>query len=396
MAVRRLAPFLALLVAVSAPATAQPQIQNVKAALAEDAAQYAARFGVPQQEAERRLGAQQATVATTDAIAGEFADRLAGISIDHSPTYRIVVMLTGNRPVADRSADGVPIIFQTGAKATHAQAIMALRRHLIDLRAALPNTHGAGYDQRTGEVVLLVRSDDAQRLGADAIRASAERVSGVPVRVVVNDLREANMSAAGGGRLEGLQGGHRQLCTAAFVVTDGSRDGIATAAHCPDELTYMGGDDPDVSLPFAGQWGAGYQDVQVNLSSSPLEPVFYADRAAGSLRPVATWRNLASTRAGDFVCHWGESSHYSCGIVDLTDYAPPGTLCGGACMPNWVTVSGSQCIAGDSGGPVFSGDIAFGIAKGINRRPDGSCAFYYYMSTDYLPPPWRLRYAGDR
>ena len=52
-------------------------------------------------------------------------------------------------------------------------------------------------------------------------------------------------------------------------------------------------------------------------------------------------------------------------------------------------------IAGDSGGPVFSGSVAFGIAKGINRRPDGRCAFYYYMSTDYLPPPWRLRYEGD-
>ena len=396
MAVPRLFAFLALLLAIPAAAEAQPQVQNAKAALAEDAAQYAARFGVSQQEAERRLTAQEATVATTDAIAREFSDRLAGISIEHSPSYRIVVLLTGDQLVADRSADGVPVIFRTGAKASHAQGIMALRRHLIDLRAALPNTHGAGYDQRTGEVVLLVRSEDVQRLGADAIRADAERVSGVPVRVVVNDLRESNMSLAGGGRLEGVQGGHRQLCTAGFVVTDGSRDAIATAAHCPDELTYMGGDDPDVPLPFAGQWGAGYQDVQVNLSSGQLDPVFYADRAAGSLRSVATWRNLTSTRAGDFICHWGESSHYSCGIVELTDYAPPGTLCGGACMPNWVTVAGSQCVAGDSGGPVFSGEIAFGIAKGINRRPDGSCAFYYYMSTDYLPTPWRLRYAGDR
>ena len=44
---------------------------------------------------------------------------------------------------------------------------------------------------------------------------------------------------------------------------------------------------------------------------------------------------------------------------------------------------------------MFSGGVAFGIAKGINRTPDGRCNFYYYMSTDYLPPPWRLVVAAD-
>jgi hypothetical protein len=222
----------------------------------------------------------------------------------------------------------------------------------------------------------------------------------VPVRVVINDLVESNMAVAGGaivggGRVEGLTDGYRQRCTTGFVVTDGARDGIATAAHCPDELLYRDAAHDNVPLAFAGQWGLGYQDVQINLSPEATDPYFYADRDAGSLRAVASWRNRASTRAGDFVCHWGESSHYSCAEVELTDYAPPGALCGGPCEPTWVTVAGPNCIAGDSGGPVFSGAIALGIAKGINRRPDGQCGFYYYMSTDYLPPPWRLRYLGD-
>ena len=51
-------------------------------------------------------------------------------------------------------------------------------------------------------------------------------------------------------------------------------------------------------------------------------------------------------------------------------------------------------MSGDSGGPVFSGSVAFGIAKGINRTADGRCNFYYYMSTDYLPEPWRLLVGG--
>jgi hypothetical protein len=381
---------------ITAGAVAQP-LKTQAEALADDAAQYAAHYGVTGDEALRQLKAQQASVVATDAIAREFAPRLAGISIEHSPKYRIIVLLTGDVPVADRDASGVPVIFRTGAKATRAQAIMAMRRHLIDLRSELPGARGAGYDQRTGEVVLLVTSADAQRYGTEAIRARAEQLGGVPVRVVFNQLIEQNMRVDGGGRVEGVNSvtGRRNVCTSGFVVTDGTRTGIATAAHCPDELIYLDPDGASVTLPFESQWGLGYQDVQINLSPEAGEPFFYADRGADSRRRLTTWRNRDSTRAGDFVCHFGESSGYSCAEVVLTDYAPPGALCGGPCSPTWITVAGPGCIPGDSGGPVFSGGVAFGIAKGVNRTSDGRCNFYYYMSTDYLPPPWRLLVARD-
>jgi hypothetical protein len=380
-----------LLLAFPAAAPAQ-QVQTQAEALADDAVQYAAQFAVTPDEALRRLTSQQASVAATDAISHEFADRLAGISIEHRPDYRIVVLLTGNEPVAERSAAGVPIVFRTGAKATHAQAIMALRKHLIDLHSDLPNARGAGYDQRTGQVVLLVTSADAARYGIEAIRARAEQVSGVPVRVAVNELIEQNLSVDGGGRVEGTNAitGRRNVCTTAFVVTNGESNAITTAAHCPDELIYQDLDGSTATLPMIGSWGAGYRDIQVNGSPNSPEPLFYSNRGAGSLRRLVSWRNVASTRAGDFVCHYGESSGYSCSTVELTDYAPPGELCGGPCSPTWVTVRGPSCIPGDSGGPVFTGGIAFGVAKGVNRTSDGRCFFYYYMSTDYLPPPWRL------
>ena len=384
------------LLAFAATASAQP-VKTQAEALADDAAQYAAHYGVTGDEALRRLKAQQASVAATDAIAREFADRLAGISIDHKPEYRIVVLLTGDQPVADRSAAGVPVVFRTGAKATRDQAIAAMRKHLIDLRSELPGARGAGYDQRTGEVVLLVTPEDASRYGAQAIKARAEQLSGVPVRIAINQLIEQNMAVTGGGRVEGVNSltGRRNVCTSGFVVTDGTRTGIATAAHCPDELTYLDPDGATVTMPFESQSGLGYQDVQINLSPEATRPLFYADRGADSLRRLMTWRNRDSTRAGDFVCHFGESSGYSCAEVLLTDYAPPGALCGGPCSPTWVTVSGPNCIPGDSGGPVFSGGVAFGIAKGINRTADGRCNFYYYMSTDYLPAPWRLMVPAD-
>jgi len=380
-----------LLLAISTAGVAQP-VQTVGEALADDALQYAAQFGVSIGEAARRLKAQQDSVDATDAIAREFAERLAGISIEHRPQFRIVILLTGNEPVADRSTAGVPIIFRVGARATHAQALSALRKHLIDLRADLPNARGAGYDQRSGEVVLLVTRADVDRYGMEAIKSRGEEVGGVPVRVVVNELNESDMTVDGGGRVEGLNSvtKRRNLCTTAFVVTNGEATAITTAAHCPDDLTYIDRDGSSVDLPMIGSWGAGYQDVQINGSPNSPDPLFYSNRGAGTLRRLATWRNVASTRAGDFVCHYGESSGYSCATVEFTDYAPPGDLCGGPCSPTWVTVKGPGCVPGDSGGPVFSGEVAFGIAKGVNRASTGQCLFYYYMSTDYLPAPWRL------
>src|SRR5215208_1303872 len=141
----------------------QPPVQTRVEALTEDAEQYAGQFRVAPDEALRRLRAQQESVAATDAIAREFRSRLAGISIEHSSQYRIVVLLTGSDPVADRTAAGILIVFRAGATATHAQAIDALRKHLIDLHAELPGARGAGYDQRTGEIVLLIPNSDAQR-----------------------------------------------------------------------------------------------------------------------------------------------------------------------------------------------------------------------------------------
>jgi len=386
-----------LLLVLSGSLAAQ-SVQTQSEALTDDAIQYAAQFGVTPNEALRRLRAQQASASVTEAIAREFGDRLAGISIEHEPDYRIVVLLKGSDPVPDRTAAGVPIIFRTAAKATHAEALAALRKHLIDLRADLPGARGAGYDQRTGEVVLLVTRADAERLGKNAIKARAEEIGGVPVRIEINALIESNLSVDGGGRVEGISSvtGRRSVCTTGFVVTDGRRNGVATAAHCPDELTYYDIDGSSSPLPFAGQWGLAYQDVQINVSDEAREPLFFSNRGAGTLRRLVSWRNAASTRAGEFVCHYGESSGYSCATVELTDYAPPGELCGGPCFPNWITVRGPNCIPGDSGGPVFSGGIAFGIAKGVNRTAGGQCLFYYYMSTDYLPSPWRLLVSEPR
>jgi hypothetical protein len=395
------APAVSLLLAAgflagSASAAAQPskvRVQTAAEALALDAEQYAARLGISLEEAVRRLRAQEATVPITDRIARALGHRLAGISIEHEPEYRLIVLLTGSQPVVDQAAlaagSPVPVVFRLGAAANRMQIVAAMREHRHALDAAIPNSRGMGLDPRTGELVLFVRRADAELHGANLIEHSAEALTGVPVRVEIADA-QADM-LRGGARLEGRSevDGKRYACTTGFVVTDASRTGVITAAHCPDAIVYQEPDGTKVPLGFVGQWGARDQDVQVHVGPTAGQPLFYADRKNGALRPVRGARPRESTRAGDLVCHWGESSGYSCSEVQLTDYAPPGALCAGPCEPVWVTVKGPNCRSGDSGGPVFSGTVAFGILKGgsgIRSR----CSFYYYMSTDYLPSGWSL------
>jgi streptogrisin C len=399
MIVRTLAAIALTLVPSLAAAqlAVPPRVQTAAEALALDGAEYARRRGVPLDEAIRRLDAQQDSVATTDRIRAIHAARLAGIAIEHDPVFRIVVLLTGEEPVADEilfaGGMAVPIVYRTGAAATQAQAVEAMRRHQPAIRALLPRAYGMGYDPRTGEIVMMVRRADADRLGRAELAARLAALTEVPVRLRLLDRPDEDLMA-GGARVAGIEpeSGRRQACTTGFVVTDGARTGIVTAAHCPDDLTYYGPDGSRVPLEFVGQWGARYQDVQIHVGGEAQRPHFYSDSAKTLLRPVTGWRNRASTRAGDSVCRRGETTGYSCSEVELTDYAPGGELCGGPCDPAWTVVTGPSCKGGDSGGPIFAGTTAFGIVKGGNYRPDGSCIFSFYMSTDYLPEGWTLLY----
>jgi hypothetical protein len=377
-----------------AGAEASPRLQTDAEALVQDAQEYARIEGISLDTAMARLHAQQETVALTDSLRTEFADRLAGISIEHQPSYRIVVLLTGPAPVAQRTimAGGlvVPITFRTGAAATREQVIAAIRLHQAAIRARLKVPPGMGFDPRSGELVIVVHAYDLAATNAAKFDAEFEALTGVPVQIRPQGREQRNL-IAGGTRVDGpLDRGGRDSCTTGFVVSDGAQTGVITAAHCPDQLSYRDAGGEEIALTFIGQWGDGYQDVQINSSGQAQRPIFYADARKRAARELRSWRNRSSTRAGDVVCHRGESSGYSCSEIELTDYAPPGDLCNGPCAPAWVTVGGPACKGGDSGGPVFNGSIAFGILKGASYAASGRCDFYYYMSTDYLPEGWSL------
>ena len=177
--------FAPLFIAFAATAAAgqppQPIVQSAADALAQDAAEYARQHDVPMDEAVRRLRAQEETVPETDRLAARYAKRLAGISIEDAPDYRIVVLLTGSKPVPDENVEAggmvVPIVFRTGAPATRKKILKAIDKQGDAIRAAFPQAHGMGADPRTGELVVMLGEGDT---GANDTATIASQISDMP------------------------------------------------------------------------------------------------------------------------------------------------------------------------------------------------------------------------
>jgi hypothetical protein len=382
-----------LLLAIPVAATADPRVDGPAVALGRDAAAYASAHGVIQAEALRRLRLQLTSIPVTEKLRLQFADRLAGISIEHSPEWRIIVLLTGkeapNQLLLPAGDDKVPVLIRGGAAATRMQVLAAIDRYRSQIAQVIPGTRGIGHDPRTGKLLVFQRASAATRPAAE-VAAELSTLTGVPVEVRRISASFENAGAVGGSRVISEGGGTRYICTTGFLVQRGEERGVTTAAHCSDNMSYRGPDGEERLLKFAGQWGTAYRDVQVHTGVGSDPPIIYTDTPRTIARPVTGWLTRPMTRAGDWVCKRGEASGASCAEVELTDFAPPGELCGGLCSASWVTVKGPQCRRGDSGAPVFIGTTALGVLKGGAFLAGEACAFYYYMSTDYLPDGWRL------
>ncbi|WP_419825696.1 hypothetical protein [Sphingomonas sp.] len=375
------------------PAAEQSVVEPPFTALVDDAARYAARYDVPQGEAEARLRAQAAIGGAVDAIRARFSDRLAGIALEHRPAFRLVVLLTNGEPVPDETVSlagrEVPVVYRTDAPVTAAAIRAAIVEHQADVRAALDDPPGLGIDARTGAMIVTVSRRDVEAAGADMLQSRFSELTGVPVEIAVPGLAE-DLALVGGIRLDDpIPAEHRRIsCTAGFAVTDGTRTALATAAHCPDMLFANA-----TPLPMINAWGAGTQDVQFHSSPLPLAPAFRVG-TGDVIRPVTGVGLRARTVAGQFVCHQSFRDGESCAEIVSTGFAPPGDLCAGPCPPTWVAVAGPDCLHGDSGGPVFDGTVALGLVKGGSFRADGRCNLYYYMPIDALPTGWSVLLAG--
>ena len=201
---------------------------------------------------------------------------------------------------------------------------------------------------------------------AEALKQILEQDTRLPFSVTLDSASEPN-SIYGGEHVDTNQS---KRCTSAFAVLDGDTRGMLTAGHCNIITTHwrsrtsahtgdsftathqdtVWGDDGDSSWYTTSEWEA--DDFYISTTQT---------------RDV-TGYEVRSNMQGDFVCHFGTSSGFSCGTVVSTTHDPGYDVCGWwlGCDNRWVKVEGStlKSCGGDSGGPWFQDRIAYGVHSG--------------------------------
>jgi hypothetical protein len=239
-------------------------------ALQQDAAAYAATFGVSAQEGARRLQLQEAVDALNARLTAEQGATFAGLSIEHAPQFHVVARFT-----------------RKGEE--------TIRPYLSPELAQVVRVEPARFTLQQLE----------RRLEASYHRV---RGSGIP--------------AAGG---------------------------VSTAGHCGNSQSLSG-----YALTFRGEAYSGSYDIQWHNASGHTYP--NTIKVGTGTRSITATRSRTSQTVGSQVCKQGKTTGYTCGTIATISYCASG-----ACT--WVQVAGNGVNlseGGDSGGPWFSGNTAYG------------------------------------
>lgn len=161
-----------------------------------------------------------------------------------------------------------------------------------------------------------------------------------------------------GGKAEIVRGGMAMgACTSGFTVFRGATRGVLTAGHCPNSNTYVSGSS-SITKFVAGHRGS-YGDFQWH--STP-------DSTSHNIRINSSGRTRAILRqaiaaVGTSVCNYGKSrARSSCTTV--SSQAVCATDQNGYRLCRLVRTNGAFTNPGDSGGPWYSGNRAYGIHFG--------------------------------
>lgn len=216
------------------------------------------------------------------------------------------------------------------------------------------------YDRRTDSVIVTA-----------GIPAGLDGTTTQITEEISNNLRLANIerfsvqtagvndddSRYGGGRLE-VTGSNDLACTAGFnVVNSGGVTGFATAGHCSNLLTHenVSGQTEYGTTYRAGHVGT-YGDFQWSITGDTEPDDFYY--ASGSIRDVS---GVASPLVNHHLCRFGHATGAQCAEVENNSICST-TSAGTAC--NLTRMKNREAAGGDSGGPWYYGNTAYGFHKG--------------------------------
>ncbi len=348
---------------------------------------YADDFGITPEEAERRLIRQDDLADRLSEIVTLEGNNIAGWGITHEPVFAGWVSLVSNSVNDNKTQEllnqNSDITVKYGARHSitqleEAQDVLLNIGSTIggkDTVSVIPDhiTNSLAFvdiDMESNNLVVTIDKNakaitSGQFNERDLITHTHDYLaSHLGVNVHVNaDVAMVDQVTLGGGRAT-------SGCTLAFSVKDNKgRKGVITAAHCPDNMP---------GLNFKRSVYSGKTDAQWHSAKSGTKITnnFQADR-----KKFITPKTFSKTNRmkGKWICHYGATSGKSCGKVVSINQGALAKHGNHTVRFNLVLVQGRslRCSPGDSGGPWYSGRVAYGIHKGSIGTSNGEqrCVF---------------------
>ena len=375
--------------------------------LDESARSYASQYGVDDAEARRRILVMANSGEALAEIGASLGDDLAGAYFEHEPAFRFVMRSTAKGQGAQartqeiavdaEQADGpltLTVAIEPGARRSKRAIENILATQGNRLMRAIPGVQGLGYDPARNLIVVDVYVEEGQSLDQAEAVAALDRIAGMETAINVIDAPLRTTAARGGGKLLNSSGGY---CTAGFAATRGGVGGIVTAGHCgTNKTSYKGQDAAAHTLyDFYVPTTTNHDLLWAKTTGDEYGEFFPGTSSA--YRTVTGTRFRSSTNSsgwfssGSYVCHFGHTTGFSCGEVQSTTYQPgDAAACTSSspCSAVWVKFSGPDlaCYSGDSGGPVFADNTAFGVfsTAAFSGKAKGQCSFGTYSSVDWI------------
>lgn len=353
---------LALLL-LAAPVSAQ---SLGSAAEREDAAAYAADHGVTLEEALRRLDLQE-TIGDLDAqLTKEEISHFGGLSIEHQPEFQVTLRST------DPKFHGRLDELEQRTGLVGLLRIEIVDRSLQDLRDEQASAVAASRQLRVpADLDIDIRNNRVElyvtdRTEFNAALSAAE--SSLSSRVVVREVETLAVDEAdiyGGLPLSSCTTGYGIQHRQSFLL------GIVTSGHCNSQ-SYSG-----TNLPLQQSLYTGPYDVQWHRPAS-YSVKNLIKTGSSSTRSITGTRSRSSQSVGNFVAKHGKTTGYTYGYITSKDYLPS-WMSGATATYIRVSRSGADLSSGgDSGGPWYSGNTAYGVHKcGLGND---SC----YMAVNYV------------
>jgi len=352
--------------------------------------QYAETFKLSVDEAAKRLMRQDEMQMAIGRIEEGYGDAVAGAWIQHVPDMQGFVRLAqgteidgGLKELAD---DGGLVLIESDA-----DPIDAMSDKMDDLIPGMVEMSrgtlaGVEIDDETSEIVLFfdgTLDGGTDRAMQDELAAFTREAMGTGVRIEVTPGPVGDFHTRGGA--------NTTSCTSGFAVRHPATGttGYITAGHCGDTQTYFEFGGTSYATTFIGEVRDSDQDIQWHTTPHIELAEIHASSTTAA-RDITGTRSRRQQSRGGFVCHRGRTTGYSCGTIASKRYRPTytGACPGTTCRARWIRVEGSNlaCFSGDSGGPFFLSNNAYGIMKGgsFTSANPGDCAFGFYMATNFF------------